>query len=76
MARRTVLATPFELMLVAQGDEVTFADQNGDAVVIRLFKPEELMDAQRRASANLPGGGPGPMTREQAEKACRPLGQF
>jgi hypothetical protein len=71
----TVYLTNFELARVLGGDEMTCTADDGSKVVVALVDVDRLMASNVAAIAGLfpNGGGPAPMTREQAERLSRPV---
>jgi hypothetical protein len=68
-----ILATAFELVNIAQGHPTALATVDGSTVVtVRLYTPDELMAANRRACERYPGGPP-PMSEADAYRLTRPL---
>lgn len=73
-----VLATNWELLDVLEGRELTFSTDDGGKVRIRLYNPDELLDAQRRMWADQPDGDAhaAAMTRQKAIELCMPLSEI
>lgn len=75
---RTLLASAFELLNVAQGHPMRFSLDDGTEVEVRLPTADEAMEQQRASIETLrtqmPGWeGPPLMSREQAVKLATPL---
>lgn len=67
-----VALTPFECLQIAEGRALTHRTLHGQKVIVRLYTPEELMEANRRACEMYPGGPPR-MTHMQAVSLTRPM---
>jgi hypothetical protein len=72
-----LLTTPFELLHVAAGHPTMFRTTDGTEVLIRLYTPEELIDAQIAAArAGTPEGQepfPPAPTYDEAARMVAPL---